>query len=54
MRRLVKALVRIVDRIEASPVILGRGRSRKTIYGTTKIYLNFNSLNINMIYDNIT
>ena len=47
----VEALVWKVDQMESSLIVRGRGRPRKTIGETIKRDLNFNDLNVNMIYD---
>ena len=52
-RRLVKALIRIVDQVEGSLKARGRGRPRKIIGKTIKKDLDFNGLTINMTYNRI-
>ena len=39
--------------MESGPIVRDRGRPRKTIGETIKRYLDFNSLNINMIHDRV-
>ena len=50
-RRPIEVPVRRVDKMDGSPITKGRGKSRKTINETIKRVLNFNGLNIIMIYD---
>ena len=53
MRWPAKAPLSRVDQLEDSPIAGGRGRPRKIIWKTIKRDLEFNSLNVNMIYDRI-
>ena len=39
--------------MENSPIARGRERPKKIMGGTIKRYLDFNGLNVNMIYDKI-
>ena len=50
-RRLVEAPIRKVNQMEGSLIARDRGRTRKTTCETIKRDLDFNSLNVNMIYD---
>ena len=50
-RRFVEVPVRRVDKMEDSPIGKSRGRPRKIISEIIRRYLDFNGLNVNMMYD---
>ena len=50
-RRPVEALVKIIDQMEDSPIANVRGRPRTTIGEIIERDLDYNGLNVNMIYD---